>query len=183
LFLRLTFIGICGLISLLPAGVLAANRPSLPDPTSITIPDISTSDPKVIANGYKFFIFHNASVDFATAYSDIAECRSFLPAGMGRALPGFTPWIAAPKRKPVEPLPSQYGLIGDAIGAIVLPKLQRGQDATISRRCLELRGYVRYAVTEAVWDTLNDPKNSLAVAMQAKVAVGPKPPQPEIIDQ
>ncbi|MGC6331175.1 hypothetical protein [Rhizorhabdus sp. FW153] len=182
--MRLIVISFIGSMPLVSAAALAADNPRLPDPGSIEVPDISTSDPKVISNGYKFFVFHNPSVDFETAYSDIAECRSFLPAGMGRALPGFTPWIAAPKPdERVAQFPHQYGLIGAGIESIVAPKMQRGQDATISRRCLELRGYVRYAVTEAIWDTLNDPKNALAVAMQAKVAIGPKPSQPEIIDQ
>lgn len=128
-------------------------------------------------------MFHNPSVDFATAYADIAECRSFLPAGPGRALPGFTPWVAAPRAAPIQSGINPYGLVGDAIGAIILPKMERGQNNTVLRRCMETRGYVRYAVSEAAWNTLNDPKNPMIIAMQAKVATGPKPLQPEVIDQ
>jgi hypothetical protein len=141
---------------------------------------ISTSDPDVLSQGYKFFIFHRPSVGYEEAYADIAECRSFLPAGPGRTLPGFTPWVAAPPpRRPVQGA-NPYGLVGDAILAIILPKMVRGQDNTIMRRCMETRGYVRFAVAEDLLDDLNEGEESMITARLARLASGPRPTQPEV---
>lgn len=182
--LRAVLIGVSGFGPLLlPSSAVAERAAALPDPATIAVPEIATSDPKVIANGYKFFVFHNSSVTFATAYADISECRSFLPAGPGRSLPGFTPWIAAPAPEHLQTGFGPYGLVGDAIGAIIQPKLQRGQDNTVLRRCMETRGYVRYPVSEAVWNALNDSKDPAIVAVQAKIASAPKPPQLEVLDR
>jgi hypothetical protein len=181
--LRRAIIGICSLASLWPNVAAADGATLLPDPASITAPDIGTNDPNVLAKGYKFFVFYNSAVDFATAYADISQCRSFLPAGLGRALPGFIPWVAA--QPPATPTytPSRLGLIGDLMVTAIEPKVDRGRNNTILHRCMETRGYVRYPVSEAVWNALNDPKNAQLVAMQAKIAAGAKPPQPEVTDQ
>jgi hypothetical protein len=182
--MRTALVALGSLCLLIPTLAPAANEAdSIPDPSTVTVPDIGTTDPKVLANGYKFFVFHNPSVDFATAYADIAECRSFLPAGTGRILPSFTPWIAAAPPEPTQAGINRYGLVGAAIGAIIAPKFTRGENNTVLRRCMETRGYVRYAVSETIWNALNDPKNPMMVAMQARLATGPKPPQPEVIDR
>lgn len=157
---------------------------SFPDPAKVTVPEIATSDPKALSNGNKFFVFHSQSVDFETAYTDISECRSFLPAAAtSRVLPTFTAWGYTTPSASTRSAPNPYGLVGDAILTFSAPALERGSNNVILRRCMETRGYVRYPVTEAVWKTLNDSNNPMTIAMQAKLASGPTPPQAKAIDQ
>jgi hypothetical protein len=158
---------------------------ALPDPAKIVAPDISTNDPKALSDGYKFFIFHSSSVNFSTAYTDILECRRFMTSsmGFGRKMPDFIPWVVTPQPRALASGPNQYGLVGSAIEAISAPKILRGLNNTILRRCMETRGYARYPVSEVVWESLNDPENPTAIAVQAKIASGPKPLQAEVVDQ
>jgi hypothetical protein len=169
---------------LLPLLMLAASpvhaqdaAPALPDPATVQAPDVTpSSDPKVREDGYKFYYFHSPEVSFATAYQDLKECRGYLVAGGPAQVPGFIPWDETHRRKVFQG-GSQFGLVGYAIGAILLPKLERGVRSNKMRRCMGTRGYVRYAIPEAVWDTLNDEKGDQEklVLMQAKLASGPAP--------
>jgi hypothetical protein len=163
----------------MPVAAVAQQGPPLPDPASIAVPDIASADPSVQAEGYKFFIFHNPAVSFAEAHADIAECRAFLPSGEFRPLPSFVPWGETAVRASTAG-PGPYGLVGDAIGAVLVPKIVRGQRNNKLRRCMEPRGYLRYAVPEAAWDRLNEGDEAALVLMQAKLASGPRPAAPEV---
>jgi hypothetical protein len=160
----------------------AAAQETLPDPTGITLPDMSgNDDPKVMKNGYKFFYFHNSAVSFAEAHADLTECRSHLVAGAFLPMPGFVPWVETNKRKIVTG-PSQFGLVGAVISSIIAPKAERGIRNNKMRRCMGVRGYVRYAVKEASWDVLNEGEEPKLIAMQAKLATGPKPDAKEVTE-
>jgi hypothetical protein len=167
------------LLSSAPAGAQAAAE--LPDPSAIELPDIGHLDAKTQGEGYKFFYFYNPSVTFAEAYSDIVECRSFLEAGAVRALPTFVPWVETQKfAVPPRIMPSPYGVVGAVVGAIIEPKLERGVRNNKLRRCMEPRGYHRYAVAEDAWQKLNEGDEKTLILMQAKLASGPMPEQPEV---
>lgn len=159
----------------------AAAQDALPDPATISVPDLASStDPKVQKEGYKFFFFHNPSISFADAYADIAECRSFLARDGLATLPSFRPWVEPVKRKTKIYGASPYGLVGAAMASIIVPKLERGQRNNKLRRCMTPRGYARYAIAEADWDRLNEGDEPAIIAMQAKLASGPKPSTAEV---
>ena len=158
-----------------------AAQDALPDPAAINVPDIAPSaDPKGLKDGYKFFFFHNPTASFAEAYVDIAECRSFLVRDGVTTLPTFRPWVEPLKRKPQGYTAGSYGLVGAAMASIIVPKLERGQRNNKLRRCMKPRGYARYAIAEADWDRLNDGDEATLIAMQAKLASGPKPSTTEV---
>ncbi len=171
-----------------------AAAPALPDPATITVPDVSPShDPKVRSEGYKFYYFHNPSVSFAEAYQDLAECRAHLATGGAAAVPGFIPWDQAHRRKLYQGspfVPYSPSLLGAAVGglvtaglaAIIAPKMERGGRSNKMRRCMGTRGYVRYAIPESAFETLNKGEEAQLIAMQAKLASGPRPEDEAVAD-
>ncbi len=66
------------------------------------------------------------------------------------------------------------------IGAIVVPKIERGLRNNKLRRCMEPRGYVRYALPETAWKQINEGDERSLVLMQAKLATGNRPQQSEV---
>jgi hypothetical protein len=165
----------------------ARAQDGLPDPEAVALPPMTFGDdPGVAENGYKFFFFHNPDIGFAEAYADVAECRSHLPTGAYLPLPGFVPWVESNQRE-VEPGVNPYGVVGvvvyAAIASVIMPKMERGQRNNKMRLCMERRGYVRYAIDEAAYDALNSGEEADIVAMQAKLAVSPAPPAPQVIDE
>lgn len=148
---------------------------TLPDPATITAPDVTPStDSKVREEGYKFYYFHSPDVSFEMAYQDLRECRAHLVSGGMAPVPGFIPW-GEKHRREVPQLTPMYGLVGGVMSAIIVPKLIRGQRSNKMRRCMGTRGYERYAISESVWDKLNDGDEEQLILMQAKLASGPKP--------
>lgn len=168
-------------MALLSCASGVAAQDLLLDPATVELPPMTFgNDPAVAKNGYKFFFFHNPNLDFAEAARDIAECHSHLPTSAFLSLPGFVPWTEANERETAQTA-SPYGLVGEAIRAIIAPKLERGQRNNKMRLCMERRGYVRYAIDEAAYDAIWEGEPSQIVAMQAKLATGPAPNAPEVM--
>ena len=159
------------LAMLIATPALGNSSLSPPDPTSVQLPDLSSTDPEVIDNGGKFFAFVNPSLTYAQAYVDIAECRSFLPTGVFRQLPSFVPWEEPSVRPPVVYQP--VGLAAGILVSIIMPKMERGQRNNKLRRCMGPRGYQRVAIPEAAWQMLNEGDELQLIAKQAKLATTP----------
>ncbi len=152
-----------------------------PDPSTVDLPAMTFgTDAEVAKKGYKFFFFHQADLTYEEASLDFAECRSHLPRGDVRGLPTFVPWVETAERKKSEQVINPYGLVGAAMAAIILPKVDRGIRNSKMRMCMERRGYVRYALNEEAYDLLNEGDNGNIVAMQAKLATGPAPDAPRV---
>lgn len=169
---------IAALIAIIPIASHAADTPPpLPDPAAIKIPDVTPShDPKVREEGYKFYYFHNPGVSFSEAVQDLRECRAHLVPSGPVAVPGFIPWGEAHQTRPIE---VPYSVLG----AIILPKIWRGQDSGKMRRCMGTRGYARYAIPESAWKTLNEGDEEQPILMQAKLASSPKPDDEEVTER
>jgi hypothetical protein len=167
---------------------------ALPDPATITVPDVSpSSDPKVRSEGYKFYYFNNPAVSFAEAYQDVAACRAHLVIGGGAVVPGFIAWDEEHRRKVRQGTPMTYlgpsvltavvgSMVTAGLAAIILPKMERGVRSNKMRRCMGTRGYARYAIPEAAFDTLNKGDEAQLIAMQAKLASAPKPQDEAVAD-
>lgn len=160
----------------------AAAQDALPAPDSVTLPPMTFgTDPKVAASGYKFFFFHNPQLTYDEAAADIADCHSQLQIGAPLTLPAFVPWTEQNTR-PVIRAASPYGLAGDAILAIIQPKLERGMRNNRMRLCMERRDYVRYAIDQAAYDAIWEGEPAQILAMQAKLATGPAPAAPVVTE-
>jgi hypothetical protein len=148
-----------------------------PDPATVELPDLTPSrDPEVIANGGKHFYFHMAGVSYAEAYEDFSECYRYLPVagGVDVLLPMFAPWGRTPGVEAIQPA-NNYGLVGMGIAALFLGPIERKSRQSRLRRCLETRGYVRYPLSEKVWNELIDGYSERSIAVQAKAASMPAP--------
>ena len=159
------------LAALVPVPASAAGGLVAPDPSSVQLPDLSSTSPDVVGEGGKFFAFVNPALTYAQAFDDIAECRSFLPVGVYRPLPGFVPWEEPSVRPPIVYNP--VGLAAGILVSIIMPKMERGQRNNKLRRCMGPRGYQRVAVPEAAWQNLNEGDETQLIAKQAKLATMP----------
>jgi hypothetical protein len=159
------------------AGPVAAQQ-ALPDPVSVSVPDLSGSaDEAVVKNGWKYFLYHRPATSFADAYADIADCTRYLaPAAWSDVgLPRFIPWVETPatRRDKRGYINNQYGVVGVVIGGMVEGTLVRRDRQSKMRRCMEPRGYTRYGVAETVWENITAMPPERAIAVQAKIASGP----------
>jgi len=168
--------------ALIPALFLATpafaqEQPQVPAIETVALPDMSSAnDPAVAGDGWKYFYFHKQGISYAAAYADFSDCYRFQAAGGGSAaLPMFAPWREKPNAKPVEATASPYGLVGDVILSMVMGPIDRRLRQSRMRRCLEPRGYVRYPLAKPSWEKLIDNYSTASIAMQAKVASGPRP--------
>jgi hypothetical protein len=157
-----------------PYTVQAEDKIGLPDPASIVVPDVTPSnDPKVREEGYKFYYFHNAKVSYTEAHQDLTECRAYLRIGGGTQVPGFIPFGENYSRPVYRGAPMFPGLFSSVMASIIVPKMQRGVESNKMRRCMGTRGYDRFAISEDVWDKLNNGDEAQLLLMQAKLASGP----------
>lgn len=182
--LILTVIVMAGALLCAPIAANEGGDPStLPDPATITVPDLSRSgDPDVIENGWKYFFFRRDGVSFADAHADIAFCYRYMGnSNWGTVgMPRFVPWqeAAVDQTKDTNPsVNSNYGLLGYAVGAVISGMIEgtlvRRDRQSKMRRCMETRGYTRYGVAEEIWENVIAMDPADAIAVQAKIAAGP----------
>ena len=70
---------------------------------------------------------------------------------------------------------NNYGLVGTVIGGMVAGPIERRFRQSRMRRCMEPRGYERFPATEATWEEIIDNYSPGSIAVQAKLASGPRP--------
>jgi len=165
------------LASVLFVSTAVAAEP-LPDPASVSVPTITDGrDPKIVADGWKYFYFWRADTTYAEAYRDIADCYRFLPvANADFSVPAFAPWTSTPNKHVIEPTyPGTYGLVGDLMASMVAGPIERRRRQSRMRRCLEPQGYERYPAPEAQWEMIIDNYSPASIVVQAKLASGPPP--------
>jgi hypothetical protein len=175
-------IGLSAAIALvLPATAVSAP----PDPATVNVPVITEGrDPKVQDNGWKWFYFHRPATTYTEAYADLEDCYRFLPVpfASGVPMPGFAPWRARADSLTYKPGISNFGPVGNVIGAIVAGPIERRARQSRMRRCMEPKGYLRYAIKEETWNSAVQAYSPSTLAVQAKLASGPVPnatPVPE----
>jgi hypothetical protein len=153
-----------------------AQSPVPPDPATVTLPDMTpTRDPDVIRDGWRHFYFHKAGVSYAEAYADFADCYRYLPVSMANAdLPAFVPWSETPGVS-LNAAYNPWGMVGAVMISFIMGPLDRRARQSRMRRCMEPRGYVRYPVSEEVWEALIDNYSEQSIARQARAASGPTP--------
>jgi hypothetical protein len=156
------------------ASAASAQTSTRPDPATLSLPSLETEgDREVLKNGWKHFFFHKAGVSYEEAYADFADCYRFLPAGVYSTLPMFAPWTESMDGRPVELVPGTLG--AQLILSLLTDAIERRAAQSRMRRCMEPRGYLRYAIPEFSWEQLIDHYSERSIALQAKAASGPKP--------
>lgn len=150
-------------------------------PPSVMLSAVPSEREKILGDGYKFFYFHKRGVSFEQAGLDLTQCRAHLATADLIALPNFIPFGEHNSTPVKAPMLSPYGLVGNALSAIIAPKAERGLDNNKLRRCMGTRGYVRYALSEETWKAINTGEETQIIQMQAILASGPQPHQPEVV--
>lgn len=146
------------------------------DGQSVTMPKLDyTSDGTEAADFDKYYAFHRADTDFATAYGDIAECDNYargLQSGIGDM------------QVPYPYAGTMAGALGGAIGSAVAMAVFGSAEKRRLRRvnmrtCMNFKGYDRYGLPKALWDDfnfeeglsgVNDTKRQHYLKLQALVA-------------
>jgi len=146
------------------------------DAQSETMPKLAyTSDGTEASDFDKYYAFHRADTDFATAYGDISECDNYargLQSGIGDA------------QVPYPYAGTMAGALGGAIGSAVAMAVFGSAEKRRLRRvnmrtCMNFKGYDRYGLPKALWDDfnfeeglsgVNDTKRQHYLKLQALVA-------------
>jgi hypothetical protein len=158
-----------------PASAQLAPPPTGPSIASLAVPDNQLGDAR------KYFLLHKPGVSVEQAQADLSFCWRFLPHAGSKIVPGFVAWQRATAAKPVDYSLTQYGLVGDAIGAIIAGPLERSMRQSRIFRCMVPRGYARYRTSEAIWKQLNTGDAAQSIRLQAQIAAGPVPPTPQVL--
>lgn len=164
------------MLAVMPAATLAQTTP--PDPATVTAPAITNGrDPAIVEDGWKHFYFHRADTSYAVAFADLEDCYRFLPVpyASGVTMPAFAPWRARADNKSFRPVTSIYGPVGDIIGAMVAGPIERRARQSRMRRCMEPKGYQRFPMSEDAWKAAVNHYSPATLAIQAKLASGPRP--------
>jgi len=181
--LKIPFLG-----ALLLAGAAQAHaaEPAAPDPSTVSMPDLSGATTADDEKGFdKYYYFHRAGTDFATALADIQYCD-----GLARGL--STPFGNAETPYPYNG--TLAGAVGGAIGNALVSAIFGSAQARHARRvnirrCMHYKGYGRYGARKDAWQQFNfeeglsgvaDDKRRTFLMQQAKVASGPKPTAQEL---
>lgn len=161
-------------------GTLLAQTAPPPASADEVLPDLAVPAGK-LGDDRKYIVFHKPGVTVEQAAADLSFCWRFLPHSVAREAPSFVPWLRGEATRHVSYSNGNYGLVGDAIAAIVAGPVERSIRQSRLYRCMVPRGYARYRTSEDVWKLLNttdDPARS--IRLQARIAAGPVPPTPKV---
>jgi hypothetical protein len=183
---------LCGTVAALAAAVPAAAQPpaargkplagpEVLDPATVEMPDLSFQPTPDAEKDYdKYFYFHRADTDFATAYADILECDAYAR-GVSFHVEGPPAYSYA-----------NYGIggaVGGAIGTAIADAIfgsqqRRQQRRNIMRTCMGFKEYKAYGLPRDVWEkfnfeeglsTVEEGRRRHLLQVQARVASGPMP--------
>lgn len=166
------------------ASAQTGETPTLPDPATVKVPDVTVGTPELDASGdAKYFYFHKQGAAFETAVDDLAECFSYAnPPIPPVRLPAFVVLQENAKQGGPKPIP-MWGMTGALIGAILAPSLNRRNEMGNMRVCMGFKGYKRYPTTKEAYLVLNEGDDrALSIVMLAKIASGPTPQAESLVE-
>ena len=99
----------------------------------------------------KYYYFHRADTDFATAYADIRECDGYARGLQSGVAYAQTPYPYAG---------TIAGAVGSAIGSAMAQMIfgsgeKRRMRRVNMRTCMHFKGYQRYGLPKDLWDKFN----------------------------
>lgn len=160
------------------------------DPASVPMPELAfTPGPDDAANYDKYFYFHRADTDFATAYADLRECD-----GYARGLASGVDYGANVYPVPNSSAGVMTGMVADMVGAVMSDVIygsaeRRRQRRAIMMTCMGFKGYRIIGLPKALWERFNfeegnhrvpEDERQRLLRMQARAASGPQPGGAEV---
>lgn len=169
------------------------------DEAKIKVPDlVFVETDKIVSDYGKYFYFHRAGVDFATAYADIRECDAYARGPYQSS--DLSSSSTAYADTPYPYTGTMVGAAGGAIGNMMVMSVEVARRTEIERSrlrrvnmrtCMGFKGYLRYGLTGGLWGKFNFDANAARsmprsrqleyFQKQAKIASGPQP-QAKAID-
>lgn len=99
----------------------------------------------------KYYYFHRADTDFATAYADIVECD-----GYARGLQSGIGYMQTPYPYAGTMAGALGGAIGNALAAAIFGSAEKRRLRRINMRtCMHYKGYSRYGLPKSTWEPFN----------------------------
>jgi len=159
----------------------AAAAPASVDPAGVPMPSLAfRPNAEDVRNYDKYFYFHRADTDFATAYSDLQECDGYARGLSYRAGGGPVPYPYAG---------TIGGAVGGLIGSVLVDAIWGSAERRRLRRlnmrtCMSFKGYSTYGLRKSLWQEFNfdegntqvpEDRRQRLLQMQARVASGPTP--------
>ncbi|WP_296617387.1 hypothetical protein [Sphingomonas sp.] len=122
------------------------------DAQSVTMPKLDyTPSGTEAADFDKYYVFHRADTDFATAYGDIAECDNY-----ARGLQSGISDVQVPYPYAGTMAGALGGAIGSAVAMAIFGSAEKRRLRRVNMRtCMNFKGYDRYGLPKALWDEFN----------------------------
>lgn len=122
------------------------------DAASVTMPKLDfKSDGTEPASFDKYYVFHRADTDFATAYADLAECD-----GYARGLQSGITYQQAPYPYAYTMAGAVGGAIGNALAMAIFGSAEKRRMRRVNMRaCMNFKGYARFGLPKSLWDDFN----------------------------
>lgn len=158
------------------------------DPATVPMPQLAFTPTAQQAQDFdKYFFFHRADTDFATAYADIQECDNYAR-GMSTTM--------ANNAVPYPYAGTLAGGIGGAIGTLAVDMIfgsaqRRAMRRDNMRMCMGFKEYRAYGLPRDLWTAFNfeeglrsvdESQRQQMLQMQARAASGPQPSVGEIVE-
>lgn len=122
------------------------------DAAAVQMPELHfTADAEMAGNFDKYYYFHRADADFATAYGDIRECD-----GYARGLQSGIGYMQTPYPYAGTIGGAVGGAIGNAMAAAIFGSGEKRRMRRVNMRaCMYFKGYERYGLPKELWEEFN----------------------------
>jgi len=178
------FVPLCGLA--VAAAVSGAAPLRAQEAPALALPDLNfTPSPQAAEDFDKYFYFHRAETDFATAYADLQECDGYARGLSFRTVGGPVPYPYAGTLAG-----ALGGAIGSALADAVWGSAERRRLRRVNMRtCMGFKGYRIYGLPKSIWEQFNfeegnahieEGRRQQLLQLQARAASGPAPQVGEI---
>lgn len=135
--------------SVSPFGAAEANDA---DAAALKLPMLAfTATPEDEENFEKYYYFHRAGTDFATAYADIRECD-----GYARGLASGITYQQTPYPYAGTMAGAVGGAVGNVLAAAIFGSAEKRRVRRVNMRsCMHFKGYSRYGLSKSLWEPFN----------------------------
>jgi len=151
------------------------------DAAAVKMPELHfAEDAEMVGDFDKYYYFHRADTDFATAYGDIRECD-----GYARGLQSGVGYMETPYPYAGTLGGAIGGAIGNAMVAAIFGSGEKRRMRRVNMRtCMYFKGYERYGLSKKLWEEfnfeeglsgVNDERREGYLKQQALVAASAKP--------
>ncbi|MBM3929056.1 MAG: hypothetical protein FJ335_11465 [Sphingomonadales bacterium] len=122
------------------------------DPAKVPMPKLAfTATGTEAADFDKYYAFHRAGTDYATAFADITECD-----GYARGLQSGIGYMQTPYPYAATMAGAVGGALGNVMAAAIFGSGEKRRMRRVNMRtCMNFKGYDRYGLPKDLWEEFN----------------------------